>query len=188
VAPGQAVCVECGRVFDVQEMIPFRNAHVCAGCKPVFMQKLAEGVTVTTGALNYAGFWIRAGAKVIDVLIIGVVFFPPIIYFVITAAAKRQPDRFQFFPLLFQFLYAAANVSYQVFFLGKYGATLGQKACGLRVVTADGDKISYARATGRVFAAMISGMICYIGYIMVGFDNQKRALHDHICNTRVVYK
>src|ERR1035438_3031031 len=25
VTPGQAVCVECGRVFDVQEMIPFRN-------------------------------------------------------------------------------------------------------------------------------------------------------------------
>jgi hypothetical protein len=32
-------------------------------------------------------------------------------------------------------------------------------------------------------------MICYIGYFIVLFDKtQKRALHDHICNTRVVYK
>jgi uncharacterized RDD family membrane protein YckC len=188
VAPGQAVCAECGRVFDVQEMIPFRNAHVCAGCKPVFMQKLAEGATITTSTFRYAGFWIRVAAKLLDGLIIGVIFIPPIIYFVITAAARREPGRFQFLPLLFQFLYAAANVAYQVFFLGKYGATLGKKACGLRVITADGDKISYARATGRVFAEMISGMICYIGYIIVGFDGQKRALHDHICNTRVIYK
>jgi hypothetical protein len=30
--------------------------------------------------------------------------------------------------------------------------------------------------------------ICYIGYIMVAFDQEKRSLHDHICNTRVVYK
>jgi uncharacterized RDD family membrane protein YckC len=82
----------------------------------------------------------------------------------------------------------AANFGYQIFFLGKYGATLGKMACGLRVITAEGGKISYARATGRVFAEMLSGMICYIGYIMVGFDVQKRALHDHICNTRVIYK
>jgi len=31
-------------------------------------------------------------------------------------------------------------------------------------------------------------MVCYIGYLIVAFDDQKRALHDHICNTRVIYK
>ena len=31
-------------------------------------------------------------------------------------------------------------------------------------------------------------MICYIGYILAAFDDQKRSLHDHICNTRVIYK
>ncbi len=42
---------------------PVGGVHVCAGCKPVFMQKLAEGAKVNTGTLNYAGFWIRVGAK-----------------------------------------------------------------------------------------------------------------------------
>jgi hypothetical protein len=34
----------------------------------------------------------------------------------------------------------------------------------------------------------LSGLTCYIGYIIAGFDEQKRTLHDHVCSTRVVYK
>jgi len=26
-----------------------------------------------------------------------------------------------------------------------------------------------------------------IGYIIAGFDREERAVHDHICGTRVVY-
>jgi uncharacterized RDD family membrane protein YckC len=56
------------------------------------------------------------------------------------------------------------------------------------VVTADGGRVSYLRALGRYFAKMLSGFTCLIGYIIAAFDGQKRALHDHICNTRVVFK
>jgi uncharacterized RDD family membrane protein YckC len=187
-APGQAACAECGGVFNVQDMIPYGGVHVCAGCKPVFMQKLAEGAKVNTGTLNYAGFWIRVGAKMLDGLILGVVFLPPFFYFGFKAAGQQPFGKFQVLQLLFELLYMAANIGYQIFFLGKYGATLGKMACGLRVVTAEGGNISYARATGRAFAEMLSGMICYIGYIIVAFDDQKRGLHDHICNTRVIFK
>jgi uncharacterized RDD family membrane protein YckC len=61
-------------------------------------------------------------------------------------------------------------------------------AVGLRIVTSDGGRVSYARALGRSFAEILSSIICYIGYIIVAFDDQKRALHDHICDTRVVRK
>src|SRR4051812_19604137 len=40
--PADAVCTECGRIFPKANMIRYGTAHVCAGCKPVFMQKLAE--------------------------------------------------------------------------------------------------------------------------------------------------
>ena len=60
--------------------------------------------------------------------------------------------------------------------------------CKIKIVDSSGSKIGYGRATGRFFAEILSGMICYIGYIMAGFDDEKRALHDRICNTRVVYK
>jgi uncharacterized RDD family membrane protein YckC len=54
------------------------------------------------------------------------------------------------------------------------------------VVTPSGGKINYGLACGRFFAEIASAMILYIGYIMVGFDEEKRALHDRICNTRVI--
>jgi uncharacterized RDD family membrane protein YckC len=46
--------------------------------------------------------------------------------------------------------------------------------------------ITAGRAAGRYFAKMISSMILMIGYIIAGFDSQKRALHDIICDTRVI--
>jgi uncharacterized RDD family membrane protein YckC len=76
--------------------------------------------------------------------------------------------------------------SYETFFLVKFGATPGKMAMGLKVVRPDGSGIQIGRAVGRYFAKMLSGMILYIGYIMVGFDSQKRGLHDMICETRVI--
>jgi uncharacterized RDD family membrane protein YckC len=59
-------------------------------------------------------------------------------------------------------------------------------ACKLKVVTADNDRVSYPRAFGRYFAEILSGLILLIGYIMAAFDDQKRTLHDRICDTRVI--
>ena len=57
------------------------------------------------------------------------------------------------------------------------------------LVRADGAMLSIPHAIGRACAEILSGMTCYIGYIMVAFDEpEKRALHDHICSTRVVQK
>ncbi len=56
------------------------------------------------------------------------------------------------------------------------------------VVTADGKPVNYARATGRCFAEYLSAMVCYIGFILAFFDDQRRTLHDRICNTLVIVK
>ena len=80
------------------------------------------------------------------------------------------------------------GVAYEVLPIGAYGATLGKMACKIRVVVADGSKVSYLRSLGRYFAKMLSGIICAIGYLMAAFDEEKRALHDRICSTRVVIK
>jgi uncharacterized RDD family membrane protein YckC len=80
-------------------------------------------------------------------------------------------------------------LTYSAGFVSTKGATLGKMACGLRVINADGTlKISIGKAIGRYFAEMLSGVILGIGYLMVAFDSEKRALHDHICKTRVIYK
>jgi uncharacterized RDD family membrane protein YckC len=75
---------------------------------------------------------------------------------------------------------------YEGLMVGKFGATLGKMALGLKVVDPDGGKISYPLAFGRYFAKFISGFILGFGYLMVAFDSEKRGLHDMICRTRVV--
>jgi uncharacterized RDD family membrane protein YckC len=59
-------------------------------------------------------------------------------------------------------------------------------AVGVKVFRTDGSKLSVMRIVGRMFAKGISGLILCIGYIMAGVDEEKRALHDRMCDTRVV--
>ena len=182
--PG-AACSECGRLFNTEDMIRHGEAYVCASCKPVFIQKLSEGVHYD-GALAYAGFWVRFAAKFVDGLILGIPFLLVYSLAIYHAMQARRADEFGLLPLLVQFGFMFVQMVYSIVFVGRYGATPGKMLCKLRVVTADGGRVSYGRATGRFFAEMISGMVCYIGYIMVAFDGQKRGLHDHICSTRVI--
>jgi hypothetical protein len=42
-APGHVVCCECGKEFPAEDTLQFGQRHVCAACKPVFLQRLGEG-------------------------------------------------------------------------------------------------------------------------------------------------
>ncbi len=66
--------------------------------------------------------------------------------------------------------------------------TLGKMALGIIVTDANGNRISFGRATGRYFGKIISGAILCIGYIMAGFTEKKQALHDMIAGCLVVNK
>jgi uncharacterized RDD family membrane protein YckC len=189
-APVEAVCSECGRIFPKDNMIRHGEAYVCAGCKPVFMQKLAEGAKLNTGTLNCAGFWIRFAAVFLDGIVLWIVSVAIRLAsgMNVSQAVGIEAANNLTLHWILTFIQFALGISYETFMIGKYGATLGKMACKIEVVTADGGKVSYLRAFGRYFAKLLSYMICLIGYIMAGFDGQKRALHDHICNTRVVFK
>ena len=73
-----AVCAECHNMFPKHNMIRYRDNWVCANCKPVFMQKLAEGAQLSTGEMRYAGFWIRFVAKFIDGIVLMLALSVPI--------------------------------------------------------------------------------------------------------------
>ena len=180
-------CTECGGSFPADELIPIGGGLVCAACKPVAVQKLKEGVEIT-GDYHYGGFWIRFAAKFVDGLILYAVAFvaQKIMAMVIAPGLPGHPNP----ALIFGGVGIGLGIRafYNIWFIGKLGATPGKMACGLRVICSDGEKVSYARATGRFFAEILSGMIFAIGYIMAAFDEQKRALHDRICDTRVIYK
>src|SRR5438045_2615656 len=159
-APNQAVCAECGGLFNVEETIPYGNLRVCAKCKPVFMQKLAEGARLNTGQVVYAGFWIRFGAVALDSIILYAVntAINMIAGFGFYRGMGTQSVVFTGLFVLVFFLEMAIALSYEALMIGKYGATLGKMACKIRVVTAYGGRVSYPRALGRYFAKLLSGM------------------------------
>ena len=71
-APGSVACSQCGRLFPADETVMYEGGHVCVECKPLFFQKVKEGAPVITGPREYAGFWIRVGAKFLDNIIVGI--------------------------------------------------------------------------------------------------------------------
>lgn len=178
-------CCECRKTFPVADMIRYENAYVCGACKPTFFQRVQEGAPLP-GHVAYGGFWIRFLAKMLDGIILGAVsmVFSFVTGFVMTVS--DDPAALVGVQMVMTVLQMAVGLSYTVFFLGRYGATPGKMACRLKVVRSDGSAITYGRAAGRHFAEMLSGIILYIGYLMVAFDDEKRALHDRICDTRVI--
>ena len=68
----------------------------------------------------------------------------------------------------------------------KHRGTLGKMAMGIKIVRADGSRISIGKAILRYMGKWISGLILGIGYIMAAFTDKKRALHDMIASTVVV--
>lgn len=177
-AQGLAYCAECGRRFPLADMIDCGSMKVCATCKPVFFQKIREGVQVGALALAYAGFWIRAVARLLDSLILGIVGAA-----LGAATAALGDSGF----VLQMFVGLAIGIAYETYCLGTFGQTPGKMALGLKVIRSDGSRLSYGRAFGRYWGFQLSGMTIYIGCIIAGFDEEKRSLHDRLLDTRVVH-
>jgi uncharacterized RDD family membrane protein YckC len=186
------VCAECGKIFSRDNAIQYGTTWICAACKPVFIQKFKEGAALPAPslAMNYAGFWIRFAAIFVDGIILwvinlGISLVAGLSF--MTAIGLGEPT-FTMLKVVLMIVQFAFGVAYETFFLGKFGATPGKMAARIQVINADGTPISYLRAAGRYLAKILSYMICGIGFIIAAFDREKRALHDHICNTRVIRK
>lgn len=185
--PEAATCAECGAGFSREEMICYEGSWICARCKPIFVQKLREGIRLS-GTMEYAEFGIRFGAKFIDWIILMAVNVAIMIALGVLGGTSSDQSHVVTLVAFGNILQIALYAAYNTWFLGRYRATPGKMACHLKVVTAEGDRVSYARALGRHFSEYLSSFILFIGYILAAFDDEKRTLHDRICNTRVVKK
>jgi uncharacterized RDD family membrane protein YckC len=149
-----------------------------------------------TRPVEYAGFWRRFAAYLLDGLLLTVVLVPlNLIFFVPMgmgmAALDDLDDPGAVLALLSVYwMYAlVVGLGQWLYFAlmessSKQG-TLGKMALGIIVTDMDGGRLSFARATGRYFAKMITGLTFTIGYIMAGFTEKKQALHDMIASCLV---
>jgi uncharacterized RDD family membrane protein YckC len=123
--------------------------------------------------LQYAGFWIRVGAYLIDALIL---IIPNVIFTFV----------------LPQVISSVASIAVGIAYFGylessEKQATFGKQAVGIKVGGINGEQISMGNAIGRYFAKILSGLILLIGFIMVAFDSKNQGLHDKLANTYVFY-
>lgn len=173
--------------------------------KDLLVQQMREGAyapafgATNPHGLNYAGFWIRVAAKMIDNLLLSVVCFALIFMFFGSIFISMDPKKMEQDPQAFMAfvwvefvligLTTGMQVLYNAVMVWKWGGTLGKLAVGIKVVREDGAPVTFGRAVGRAFADLLNGFACSLTYLMVAFDEpQKRSLQDHVCGTRVVTK
>jgi len=141
--------------------------------------------------MNYAGFWIRLVAVFLDTLILMVancgLGFTIGLYGSLSLEQLSGPQD----PALSLIQFLLGTVVGWGYSAGltcsSYQGTLGKKIMGIKVVGADGERISFGRATGRFFATYLSTFLCCVGYLMVAFNAKKQGLHDLIAETYVVH-
>ncbi|MEN9649692.1 MAG: hypothetical protein RL094_659 [Candidatus Parcubacteria bacterium] len=144
-----------------------------------------EAEVVGASVVEYAGFWKRVGAALIDGFLIGVVGL-------LIQVVVAGPTSFT----LVQESTALENLLSVIVFLGyftwmesgSHQATIGKQALKIKVTGLNGERITPQRALVRTVSKYLSGFILLIGYLMVLFTEKKQALHDIIAKTVVVRK
>lgn len=143
--------------------------------------------------VRYAGFLVRFVAYIVDTIVMSFVCAGVIMIFgasFLQANYFNSPEDYNMSSVLRMELVLIA-VNWLYFALMESGpnqATLGKMAIGIKVTDLKGNRISFARATGRFFAKGISTLILLIGFLMVIWDPNKQAMHDKLASTLVAHK
>ena len=144
----------------------------------------------------YAGFWRRALANLIDGIICLLILFPlsvvesVIILGIFFIAHRFGVDKHTISLIIRILGYCSGWVIPWLYFAlmeaSPWQATFGKKLYGMKVTDIKGNRLSFARASGRNLAKWISNYTCFVGYIMAAFTPRRQSLHDMIAKTLVL--
>ena len=161
---------------------------------------VADGFQLDTPAVRVpGGFWRRFVAAMVDGATFSILASPfsALFGFVMGASGAlhgvdQQPNP-SMTALLMVGSYVISFVAmflYYGWFYKNKGATPGKMLMRLRIAHADtGTNLTYWRAFFReTFGKMLSSIVLGIGFLLVVFRQDKRALHDLLFNTQVTYE
>src|SRR5260370_22640395 len=206
-ADGASFCPNCGQAFAVAASAlrtPIAGA-------PVAVPSGGGGAAIPAYAgyaaaprVEYAGFWVRFLAWLIDNVVMGVgvvLILIPLIFltglpgFIGEFHPNQEMNDAGVF-MLIGFIFVLATASLVVTWLyhalmesSEWQATLGKRALGLVVTDMAGQRVSFGRATGRHFAKIITNLASFgigLGYVMAAFTEKKQALHDMLAGCLVL--
>lgn len=204
IADGATFCNQCGQSTALTPMTAAGTASVMTtNGAPVVVgvrAPLAPAVSVA-----YAGFWLRVLAYLIDAAILGVFAVPIVVGAAMAmgiggmlARMPRDGDPFVNGPPAIFMLFIWFCVLLGLGGTWLYNALLessewqgsaGKKALGLIVTDMAGQRVTFARASGRHFAKIVTSFIPLgIGYAMAGFTEKRQALHDMLASCLVLRK
>ncbi len=191
-----AFCDKCGTAL--QNTLPAANAVTAArpevSATPTAYAPATGVAAAFPATVQYAGFWRRLAAGLIDGLLLfavylAIAFVMGFTYAAITGNDEMSDDTANviayvawIIAFLLGWLYWALMES------SSKQATLGKMALGIVVTDGQSRRISFGRATGRYFGRILSALILYIGFIIIAFTEKKQGLHDIMADCLVVVK
>ena len=172
-------CPRCHRVGEP-------GAVFCFACGLPLDEETPTAATAppTVSAGQPAGFWIRLAAWVIDAAILTA------LHLVIIAAGPGLEEYFAD-DSLFHWVDLPMFILTTLYFtvsVSVWATTVGKRIMGMYVLKTDGSRVGFGRALAREIAGYLSFLSLGIGYVMIALRNDKRGLHDLICDTVVVRK
>ncbi len=204
-ADGSAFCPNCGQAFAVAAASPRAPMIGAPLAAPVAGGVAAVPVyTAVARVVEYAGFWLRFLAWLIDNVVLGLgvaLILIPLIFltglggFIGEFHLKEDMNDAGIFMLVgFVFLLATASLVltwlyHALMESSEWQATLGKKALGLVVTDMAGHRVSFGRATGRHFGKIVTNLVSFgigLGYLMAAFTEKKQALHDMLAGCLVL--
>ncbi len=141
---------------------------------------------ITENEIEYAGFWIRVGATVIDTILFSMITLPILFwiygdnYFNSDELIRGKAD------LILSWILPIIGT---VIFWINRAATPGKLALGLRVVDEhSGGYLTAPQAFGRYFAYLPAMLPLFLGFFWIGWDSKKQGWHDKLAGTVVIRK
>ena len=160
-------CLNCGEPITT-------TGNYCGFCG-AFIAPEQSITTFNTDIPDFAGFWARLFARLIDELFVTLVFG-------MLVSIIGMSD-FTAFALVI------INFSYFVLMTKSRGQTLGKMALGIQVVDSSGNIPSVGTILLReIPCKILSALPLYLGYAWAGWDDKKQAWHDHLSKTFVTKK
>jgi uncharacterized RDD family membrane protein YckC len=148
--------------------------------------------------LEYAGFWVRVFASIIDTFLFGLLILPIIALTMGDAQwSSVEGEGMHMSTMSFQTMQVSGGINMVInyilpaivvlLFWAYKSATPGKLMLKLRIVDAKtGEKPSTAQWLLRYLGYYLSAVVFMLGFIWVGFDRRKQGWHDKIASTVVI--
>ena len=132
---------------------------------------------------QYAGFWIRVAAALIDTVLFAIVIGIPLTLIYGSDYWTSEELVMGFWDAVFYIVPIVITVWFWVRYLG----TPGKMILRLQVIDANtGQAVSTAKGIGRYLAYYASALPLLLGFVWVAFDRKKQGFHDKLAGTYVI--